>query len=695
MESQSLYIASLEKYAGSLIVTLGMMELLKRRYSRVAFFRPIVDQNGKRDADLDCVLRHFQLQLDCDDCWAYRREDAETLIAEGRSHELVEGVIRKFRALQQNAEFVLIEGLSRASFSSALEQDLNLQLARHLGSPLVSIINGRDRSAAQVAEAVRMESEVIRQHGCTHFASFANRLSPEVSEQLQAGLANMTPPLYLLPELAELDTPTIAEVEAALNCNSVFNNDQSRGRTVQRTLVADMTLDRFLPTVQDGDLVITSVDRSDLILACFAAIHARNLPTIAGLLLTGGELQQGAVAGLLEGLEALFPLPVLTTWSDTFTTAAQVKQVAAQITPERTRKLAQALGLFARHVDAEQLESRFDRVRSQVMTPIMFEYQLFERAHRDRKRIVLPETADERILRAAEILLNRQVVELILLGNPDDIGHQCSLLQLDLSGAQIIDPKTSPLKAQFSEQFYQLRKERGLTLEAATDAMEHISYFGTMLVYNNLADGMVSGASHTTADTIRPALQIVKTLPGISVVSSVFLMCLENQVLVYGDCAVNQNPDAAQLAQIAVSSAQTARQFGIEPRVAMLSYSTGSSGSGAEVEKVREATRIAREMAPELVIEGPIQYDAAVEPSVARQKLPNSPVAGQATVLVFPDLNTGNNTYKAVQRSANAIAIGPVLQGLKRPINDLSRGCLVEDIVNTVAITAIQAQGAE
>jgi phosphate acetyltransferase len=378
--------------------------------------------------------------------------------------------------------------------------------------------------------------------------------------------------------------------------------------------------------------------------------------------------------------------------SDSYQTAIALNAVEAVMRPESKRKITLAKGIFDAAVDKKAIAKRFNKSSSDTLTPMMFEYRLFERARSNRRKIVLPESGDERILRATEILLRRDIVDIILLGDEEKIKQKSSLLRLDISRATIINPCKSRLREEFSQQFYALRKAKGLTLEAARDALEHPNYFATMMIHEGMADGMVSGATHTTADTIRPALQIIKTKPGISIVSSLFFMCLDTRVLVYGDCAINLDPNAQELAQIAISSAETAAQFGIEPRIAMLSYSTGESGSGPDVDKVREATRIAKEMRPDLLIEGPIQYDAAIDEKVAAQKLPGSKVAGKSTVFIFPDLNTGNNTYKAVQRSTGALAIGPVLQGLRLPVNDLSRGCLVDDIVNTVAITAIQAQ---
>jgi phosphate acetyltransferase len=320
----------------------------------------------------------------------------------------------------------------------------------------------------------------------------------------------------------------------------------------------------------------------------------------------------------------------------------------------------------------------------------MFEHDLVERARAAGAHIVLPEGAEERILRAADQVLSRGIAKLTLLGDEGEIRASARQLGVHIEQAAVVDPATSPWREQFAVEYAAMRAHKGVTAELAYDRVVDPSYFGTMMVHAGLADGMVSGCITTTAHTIRPALEVVRTAPGVSVVSSVFIMCLADRVLVYGDCAVNPDPTAEQLADIAISSAATAARFGIEPRVAMLSYSTGESGTGADVEKVRAATALVRERAPGLLVEGPIQYDAAVDPRVARTKLKHSEVAGRATVLVFPDLNTGNNTYKAVQRSADAVAIGPVLQGLNKPVNDLSRGALVRDIVNTVAITAVQ-----
>lgn len=692
MKINSLYIASLEQYAGSLIVSMGMMELLKQRLGRVAFFRPIIQGKTDIDSDIHFIRTYFSLDIPYDQTYSYTVKEVESLVADNRTNEIIENLLSRFKSLQENYDFVLIEGLSRSCFSATIDFDLNLEIAKNFGSPFASILNGKNKTAQDVREEIRIEHEAITSEGCSHFATFANRLSTETHATLQQEAPHDGVPTYLLPEIPELDRPTVREIKSALECELLLGEEADLRRVVHQSKIAAMSVEHFLAHIEDGDLIIVPGDRADILIASYASLHSRTFPNIAGIVLTGGFQPNQEVHSLLEGF-GKFPLPVLGSSRDTYTTAVEVDHVPAQITPQSERKIALAMGLFISHVDMDGIAEKLESATSSVVTPIMFEFSLFERARQDRKKIVLPESEDDRILRATEILLRRNVVDIVLLGNPDEIAHKSAQLGLDIAAAEIIDPHNSPLMDEFSQEFYELRKHKGLMLDAARDAMVHGNYFSTMMVHKGLADGMVSGAIHTTADTIRPGLQIIKTKPGISIVSSVFFMCLDTRVLVYGDCAVNQNPNAEQLAEIAISSADTAIAFGIDPKIAMLSYSTGSSGTGDDVEKVREAAKIAQERRPDLLIEGPIQYDAAIEPSVAIKKLPDSKVAGQATIFIFPDLNTGNNTYKAVQRSAKALAIGPVLQGLKKPVNDLSRGCLVPDIVNTVAITAIQAQG--
>lgn len=696
MKTKSLYIASLEPFAGSLFVTMGIMELLKGKLGKVAFFRPLIESDATKDDDITFVLEHYALNMEYAQAYGFSLDDVKTMVSENRSDELFEALIRKFKRLESEYDFVLCEGMNRASFNATFDFDLNLEIAKNLGCPYISIIKGKGKSAPKLFEELNIEADNIEAEGCEHFATFVNRIDPDILQVLKNrwDISSHKALLYLLPEIEELDRPTVADVMHSLGCNHIFGDEKDLKRVIRQSKVAAMKLEHYLGYIEEGDLIIVPGDRSDIIIGTLAAAYSQNFPHISGILLTGGLVPGNDIMKLVQGLNA-FSVPILSIGSDTYSTAMRVDGVPSKIRPHSDRKIALAQGLFASHVDAKMIEAKIQTAASSVMTPAMFEFTLFEKARSKKKKIVLPESDDERILRAAEILLRREVVDIILLGDPDAIYHKSASLGLDLSMACIVNPADSPLMEIYASMFYELRRGKGLLLEAARDAMTHSTYFATMMVHSGYADGMVSGAAHTTQDTIRPALQIIKTKPGISIVSSIFFMCLDNKVLVYGDCAVNLDPDAAELAEIAVSSAESALRFGIEPRIAMLSYSTGTSGKGEEVEKVREATRLAKEKRPDLPIEGPIQYDAAIDPDVASVKLPGSEVAGKATIFIFPDLNTGNNTYKAVQRATGGIAIGPVLQGLKKPVNDLSRGCQVADIVNTVAITAIQAQAAD
>ncbi len=689
MGVKSLYISSIESSAGSLIVTMGMMEILKRRLGRVAFFRPIIEDKEEKDHDIEFVLEKYDIDMRYSQSYGYTVNEAEAMIADNRLNELIENLIEKFKNLENNNDFVLVEGLNQACFTQSLDFDINLVIAKNIGSPVVSVLKGKNKTQKEVLGEINIESEVIKKAGCSHFATFVNRMDDAVLSKLSNEIFDI--PTYYLPEVAELDTPTMGEIMNKLNCMLVLGEQKDLKRVVRQSKIAAMKLENFLEHIEDGDLIIVPGDRADVIVGSISTIQSRNYPNIAGLLLTGGMTPNKAIKNLFEGFNS-FPMPILSVTEDTYTTAMKVNNVPAKIGAKSERKIALAQGLFTANVDIKRVEEEIASVSSKTITPIMFEYNLFERARSNRKKIVLPESEDERILRATEILLRRDVVDIVLLGNKEEIEHKSASLGLDISKAEIISPSESPLMETFTNEFFELRRKKGLTIEAARDAMMHVTYFATMMVHLGYADGMVSGAIHTTGDTIRPALQIIKTKPGISTVSSIFFMCLDTQVLVYGDCAVNPDPNANDLAQIAISSNDTAKMFGIDAKVAMLSYSTGNSGQGADVEKVIEATKIVRELRDDVVVDGPIQYDAAIDPKVAKKKLPDSEVAGKANVFIFPDLNTGNNTYKAVQRSSNAVAIGPVLQGLKKPVNDLSRGCLVADIVNTVAITVIQAQ---
>ena len=691
---RNLYVATMEARSGKSLVVLSMMELLSSRVRRLGFFRPVIRDTGSPDNDIELVRQRYQLPFPYESLYAKTHEDAREMIAAGRYEELIKQIFDRYKALEKECDFVLCEGTDFTGVSSAFEFDFNARLATHMGAAVLVVVNGAGKTPGEVAGVAGAAHEAFRDHGCSIAATIVNRVATEQMSEVARRLAESRSddePTWLIPEDLALGKPSVATVARALQADLILGDWDRANRDVLDCKVAAMEVANFLPRLRSGSLVVTPGDRVDIILACFAAALSGAAPQIAGIILTGGLRPDRHVLGLIESLGANGP-PVFGVEEDTFTAATRIGAVRAVIAPADERKVASALALFEANVDRSELERRIEVSKPSSVTPIMFEHELLERARADRQRIVLPEGTDDRILLASEILRKRSVVDLTLLGRAADLRQRMAALGVDDTGLEIVDPAESPWLEEFASAYAELRKHKGIGPERARDTVLDPNYFGTLMIHLGHADGMVSGAVHATGQVLRPAFEIVGTQPGRALVSSVFLMCLADRVLVYGDCAVNPNPDAAQLADIAISSAETARTFGIDPRVAMLSYSTGESGQGADVERVREATRLARKLRPDLRIEGPIQYDAAVDASVAQKKLPESEVAGHATVFIFPDLNTGNNTYKAVQRSARAVAIGPVLQGLNKPINDLSRGCSVTDIVNTVAITAIQAQ---
>ncbi|MDJ0864951.1 MAG: phosphate acetyltransferase [Myxococcota bacterium] len=690
----SIYVASNEARSGKALATLGLMELASHRVGRVGFFRPVVREVPSTDIELMRARygpeREADFQLGC------RYDEAQKLAGSGRSDELLERVLSRFRQVESQCDFTVCAGTDFTGVAAAFEFEFNARVAGHLGCPVFFVANGNGRTPEELVESVANARRAFEEEGCAVVATLVNRVDPDRLEATRTRFEQdwkHEDPVFAVPEDEILARPTVAQIVDALG-GRLLHGDEARLQSEARSFaIGAMQMENVLERLEPGSLVITGGDRADVVLACLASVRSEGCPNLAGVLLTGGFELPASVVRLIEGLPRV-EVPIVAVGTDTYSTARTVGDLTASIGPQDARKIAAALGLFEAHVPAPELEDRIRVTRSAKMTPLRFEYELIERAKASRRHIVLPEGRDERILRAAEILMRRGVAELTVLGDPAEVRGLEATLGIDLEGVEIVDPATSEWREEFAKTYHERRRHKGVNEDMARDIVADVSYFGTLMVQCGRADGMVSGAAHSTAHTIRPALELLRAPGGPSVVSSVFLMCLEDRVLVYGDCAVNPRPSAEQLADIAISSAATAPTFGIEPRVAMLSYSTGESGSGEDVDKVRRATELARERRPDLPIEGPIQYDAAVDASVARTKLPDSEVAGRATVFVFPDLNTGNNTYKAVQRSAGAVAIGPVLQGLAKPVNDLSRGCTVPDIVNTVAVTAIQAGAA-
>ncbi|WP_305785255.1 phosphate acetyltransferase [Symbioplanes lichenis] len=683
----SVYVAGLGPGVGKGTVALGLAELLSRQVARIGVFRPLVPASG-RDPLLTLLTERYPVSAGYEASYGVTSAEAAELVADGRWEELISRIVERYREVERECSSVVVIGSDFAVRQDdggdeiPRELGFNARLAVEFGSVVVPVVSGQGRKG-DVSGAARAAYHALTDLGATVLAVIANRV-PE-----GFAVPNGVPvPVWAIPEVPAVAAPTVAEVAAALDATVVTGGEAALDRDVLDYVVGAAHVPAVLEHLTDGALLITPGDRADLLVAASAA-HAAGNVTLAGLVLTLGEFPDPRAVQVIERLNT--GLAMLVVRSDSYDTINAADRIEAKLSPSTPRKVQAALGVFDEHVDTAELSRLLDVTRSARVTPLMFENDLIDRARATRRHLVLPEGTEERILRATETLLRRGVADLTLLGNPEEINRRARELGVEIGAARLVDPATSEWRDGFAERYAELRKKKGVTLDLAYDVVRDVNYFGTMMVALGHADGMVSGATHTTAATIRPAFEIIKTVPEVSVASSVFFMLLADRVLVYGDCAVNPDPDAAQLADIAVSSAHTAAAFGLEPRVAMLSYSTGSSGAGADVEKVAAATALIRERHPELPVEGPIQYDAAIDPAVAATKLPESAVAGKATVFVFPDLNTGNNTYKAVQRSANAVAVGPVMQGLRRPVNDLSRGATVKDIINTVAITAIQA----
>ena len=682
----AIYVASPEGDTGKSTIALGILHRLAATVAKVGVFRPITRLGEERDYILELLLAHATAGLPYDECVGvgYQRlhEDPDAALAD---------IVDRYHHVADRCDAVLIVGSDYTDVATPSELSMNARIAASLGAPVVLAVKAKGRTPDEVAQVVDVcLDEVAAQHAHTA-AVVANRCDPSQMTAVADALKRFEPQTYVLPEEPLLVAPSVAELHHAVEGTLLRGDPALLAREAMDVLVAGMTAEHVLERLTEGVAVITPGDRSDVVLAVVSAHAAEGFPSLSCVILNGGLELHPSIASLVSGLG--LRLPIITTMFGTFETASRVASARGRVTASSQRKIDTAIALIDTYVDTGDLLARLAITIPSVVTPQMFTYQLLDRARSDRKRIVLPEGEDDRILNAAGRLLQRGVADLTILGEEPQIRARAAELGVDLSVAAVLNPRTSELCDKFAEQYAELRKHKGITVDQAREIIHDVSYFGTMLVHNDMVDGMVSGATHTTAHTVRPAFEIIRTTSEVSTVSSIFLMCLSDRVLAYGDCAIVPDPTSEQLADIAISSARTAAKFGIDPRVAMLSYSTGTSGTGADVDKVRTATELVRKREPDLLVEGPIQYDAAVDPTVAKAKMPDSNVAGRATVLIFPDLNTGNNTYKAVQRSAGAIAIGPVLQGLNKPVNDLSRGALVEDIVNTVAITAIQAQG--
>lgn len=690
--TRGLYVSATTAASGKSLIVLGLADLLHRRTDTVGFFRPITEAaTPQEDPSARLIAELYEVPAERIGVGLTRAEARELVVA-GKTEEIYARAVQEYARVAAHADVVIVEGTDLTGHDFTVEFELNARLANHLGCHVIGVVNGHDKTPAEAADDVDVARDGFYDEHVSLLSMIVNRADPATVEELRAtvrpGLSARK--VYVVPELPDVVAPTVGEVASALGARLIAGSP-AEDRDIAHVIVAAMNVGYLLERYEaDNTFLVTPADRTDVLVAALAAARTPGFPSTAGVMVTGRRPVEDSVLPLL----AESPFPVYVTQQGTFDATNAIADVRGELTANVPRKTASALGAWYQAVDEEELITRLELPAPAMMTPVRFLHQLIERARSQRRTVVLPEGEDLRILRAAEIIHRRDICEVIVLGGPE-VAELAATNGVDLTGVTVLDPARDPRREEFAQEYARLRAHKGITIEQARERMTSRSYYGTMMVHLGLADGMVSGAAHTTADTIRPSLEFIKTRPGVKIVSSVFLMCLPEKVLVYGDCAVNPNPNAEQLADIALASAATARQFGVEPKVAMLSYSTGASGTGEDVDKVRRATEIVDATEPDFPVEGPIQYDAAVDASIAASKLPGSDVAGQATVFIFPDLNTGNNTYKAVQQSAGAVAVGPVLQGLNRAVNDLSRGCTVQDIVNTVAITAIQAQDDE
>ena len=693
---KTVFITSTEAHSGKSIISIGLVNMLLGKAQKIGYYKPIIDQNQPqhRDDHIDTILTHFDLPMAYEDTYAFTWQEAMTKIDTESQGEMIDTIIRKFKRLDEQYDFTVVEGTDYQGEGAVFEFDLNAQIAKNLGSPVIIVISGEEKTDDQVINAALSAIHNFSNREIQVLAVVANKISSEsikavknlLTKQLPAGVL-----LAIIEEDKRLKSPTMKEINEQLHGKVLFG-EESLTNQVDNFVTGAMQVPNFLNYLKENVLIITPGDRGDIIISALQANLSASYPKIAGIVLTAGYIPEKPIMKLIKGLPTA--VPILAVQTGTFETSNVVGAIRSRISSDNTRKIRLAIDTFDRSINLPELEKSLISLKPSGITPRMFQYQLTQWARRFKKHIVLAEGNDERILKAAARLLSQDIVDITLLGDAVEINKLIGQLDIrqELAKVRIVNPAKDERYIDYVNTLYELRKNKNVTLEMARDLMTDVSYFGTMMVYKGHADGMVSGAVNTTLHTIRPALQFIKTKPGVSLVSSIFFMCLTDRVCIFGDCAVNPNPTAEQLAEIAISSAESSERFGIEPRIAMLSYSSGNSGEGEDVEKVRRATEIVRSSHPELKIEGPIQYDAAVDPVVGKNKLPGSEVAGRASVLIFPDLNTGNNIYKAVQRETGALAIGPMLQGLRKPINDLSRGCTVDDVFNTVIVTAIQCQ---
>lgn len=691
MKNNSVIIFSYDLYSGKSLVTFGIMQMIMKKKHCVTFFRPIIEEScyKVKDNHISSVISFFKLKIYYEEAFCFTRKEAIFLYNYGDKHKIYDHIFIKHKELEENFDFILVEGQDCPSDTQYFDVNLNTNIAKHLHLPIILVINGANKKIKTIYYYIRSQHAdfiiLIINKTLIPFQLFQSYLNHYLPTEIV---------VFTIPPDDILDKPTLMEIKKEFDAKLLLGKKYDLNKISMNYIVHSMECNHFLISLKEDFLIITRGDRIDLILETLIANISSTYGHISAIMLTGSILPENTFFRIMKGVPSFIPIFVV--YCNTLEASQRIASIKPRIYPPYPHnmiKFQQSINIFEEYVDIPLFFEKITCLKNNYITPQMFYYNIFKKSKIAQKHIVLPEGMEERILQAASLFTKEGLGRVTILGNPKKIIDKVNSLGIYWEEERItlLDPVSSHLYEDFYSTLYHLRKEKGLQFTEAKNLMLDVSYFGTMMVYKGLADGMVSGAENTTANTIRPALQFIKTSPNIRTVSSIFFMLLSNRVLVYGDCAIVPDPTAEQLADITIVSAKTAENFGFEPKVALLSYSSGHSGSGKQVEKVRIATEIVKNRAPQILVEGPIQYDAAVDPLVAKKKMPYSSIAGHANVFIFPDLNTGNNTYKAVQRETNSLAIGPVIQGLNKPINDLSRGASVEDIYYTLLITSIQS----
>jgi len=701
-KANKLYVSAADPHAGSSIIVLGLLGALDRKVDRIGFFKPV--GLGKNNTDATLMKAAYNLEPSPSQMCPLSISEARQLMARGQEDKMLDRVCAAYDVIRGTSDLVVVEGINYQRSLSIFDMDINAAIAARLGAPVVLVAGASSNKAPlspdEMAASVVAASSSFREKGCDLVGVVVNRVNGDSFADVQDGYVdalekeNLTV-FGIMPDLEYLGMPRLSQIVNGLDAD-VLSGREFLDNIATRTLVAAMEPRNFLKWLEcDNTLVVCPGDREDIIMAVALTQRSTQHRRMSGLVLTGDLRPDPAILDLVEE-KTDSEFPILSVKTDTYNTVAAIRGLGVRVGPGDTDKILAACSAVEHYVDQNKLWDTLALSQARPASAGSFLERIVTKAQEHNQTIVFPEGAEPRTIRAVSRLAQGKVLQPILLGDPDKINATAKTEGVSLKGIQLVNPLTSDQRERYAETVYELRKHKrgGMTKETAMQWVDGSPIqYGVIMVQCGDADGLVAGAIHSTGDTIRPALQIIGVRADAGVASSVFLMVFKDRVLVYGDCAIIPNPNMQELASIAIAGARTARTFGIDPRVAMLSYSTGSSGAGGDVDKVAEATRIVREREPFLAVDGPMQYDAAIDPEVGKSKQPDSPVAGQATVFIFPDLDAGNIAYKAVQRMSGALAVGPIMQGMKKPVNDLSRGCSVDDIYYVGAITAVQAGG--